>query len=72
MSSSGKVILKLKPANKRRLKRRIKLLQREYRHRLKDFGAVQRSLSSVHGHLIHGHTYRFKMKLFREAVFVVG
>jgi hypothetical protein len=70
LTETGKVIRKLKTPNKRRLKRRMRLLQREYRGGVKDWDAVKRSLVSTHGHLIHGHTYRFRAKLYYKTVFV--
>ena len=72
LTKTGKVILKLKSSNKRRLKRRMKLLQRNYKYRLIDFDAVKRSLVSTNGHLMHGHTYRFKVRLYSKTVFTRG
>jgi len=69
LTDTGKVIRKLRTSNKRRLKRRIKLLQKEYNDGLIDFNAVKRSLVSTYGHLIHGHTYRLRNKLSRKTVF---
>ena len=72
LTPSGKVIKKLKSTNKRRLKRHIKLLQRDYQKHLINFAAVQRSLVSTQGHLMHGHTFRFREKLYRQTVFTRG
>jgi len=70
LTTTGKVILKLKSTNKRRLKRRIKLLQKNYKNRMINFDDVKRSLVSTNGHLILGHTYRFRTKLYRETRFI--
>ncbi|MCL2054430.1 MAG: RNA-directed DNA polymerase [Oscillospiraceae bacterium] len=69
LTDTGKVIRKLKTPNKRRLKRRMKLLQEEYRTGIIDIDDVKRSLVSTHGHLIHGHTYRFREKLYGKTAF---
>ena len=69
LTETGKVIQKLRTSNKSRLKRRLKLLQKDYKYGLIDFDAVKRSLVSTHGHLIHGHTYRLRVKLYSNAVF---
>jgi retron-type reverse transcriptase len=69
LTRTGKVILKLRTSNKRRLKRRLKLLQREYKYGIIDLPAVNRSFISTHGHLMHGQTYRLRSKLYRKTVF---
>jgi len=69
LSETGKVIRKLRTSNKKRLKRRLRLLQKEYRDWTIDFDAVKRSLVSTHGHLIHGHTYRLRSKLSEKTIF---
>jgi len=69
LTETGKVIRKLRTSNKRRLKRRLKLLQKEYRYGYIDFDAVKRSMASTDGHLIHGHTYQLRSKLYDETTF---
>ena len=69
LTETGKVIRKLRVSKKGRLKRRLKLLQREYEKGLIDLEAVKRSMVSTRGHLIHGHTYRLRNKLSMRTVF---
>ena len=70
MTESGKVIRKLKTPIKRRLKRRLKLLQQEYDRGLIELEGIERSLASTTGHLIHGHTYRLRSKVYYNAAFI--
>ena len=69
LSQTGKVILKLKSSNKRRLKRKMKLMQRNFTYRLIDLDAVKRSFVSINGHLMHGHTHKFRTKLYSNTRF---
>jgi hypothetical protein len=69
LTETGKVIRKLLTTNKRRFKRRMKLLSKEYSEGLIDFDAVKRSIMSAHGHLIHGHTYKLRTKVFYNTGF---
>jgi hypothetical protein len=69
LSESGKAVRKLRTANKKRLKRRRSLLHEEYKSGAIDFAAVNRSFVSLHGHLVHGHTYRLRERLYARTVF---
>ena len=70
LTETGKVIRKLLTSNKRRFKRRMKLLQKEYGEGLIELDVVKRSIASTHGHLIHGHTYKLRTKVFYNTVFI--
>jgi len=69
LTETGKVIRKLVASNKRRFKRRIKLLQKNYAKGQIDNSTVKRSIVSTHGHLLHGHTYKLHTKVFGNAIF---
>jgi len=69
LTGSGKVIRKLRNANKKSLKKRMKRLARDYHDWKLDLDAVNRSTVSTHGHLMHGNTYRLRNKLAWETVY---
>ena len=68
LTDTGRVIRRLKPQSKTRLKRRFKKLQKEYGEGQIDLEDVQASLASYRGHLMHGDTYRLKSRLLQEFV----
>ena len=70
LSETGKVIKMLRPQNKKRLKRRVKGLQKGYAERRLSFDDIKKSIVSTNGHLIHGHTYRLRTKIFNNTVFI--
>jgi len=70
LTETGKVIRKLKNSSKKRIKGKFRLLQHKYSNGEIDFDDVQRSLVSVRGHLVHGHTYRFREAICEKTVFV--
>lgn len=72
LTETGKVIRKLRQSRKKRLKRRIKVLQQEYAAGRKDLEGIKRSIASMQGHLIHGHTYRLRKKIYGNMVFTKG
>jgi hypothetical protein len=63
------VVKKLRTSAKKRLKRRLKGLQKGYAEGRLNFDDVNRSLAATHGHLIHGHTYRLRANLYGKTVF---
>ena len=70
LTDTGKVIRRLRTANKRRFKRRLKRFQWEYASGLTDFDAIKRSLASYKGHLQHGHTWKLRKEVYRRFVLV--
>lgn len=70
LTDTGKVIKKLVTQNKKRLKRRMKGLQKSYAEGKMDVDGIKRSMVSTNGHLIHGQTYRLRTKLYWNTVFV--
>jgi len=70
LTETGKVIRKLKTAGKKRIKGKLKLLQYKYSKRIFDFDDVKRSLVSINGHLLHGHTYRLRETLCGKTGFI--
>jgi len=70
LTETGKVIRKLKTAGKKRIKGKLKLLQYKYSKRIFDFDDVKRSLVSINGHLLHGHTYRLREDLYGKTGFI--
>ena len=69
LSESGKVIRKLKTTNKKRIKRRLKKMQKDYCDSIIGLDDIMRSMVSTNGHLVHGHTYRLRTKLYGKTVF---
>ncbi|MDR0615919.1 MAG: hypothetical protein LBG29_03835 [Synergistaceae bacterium] len=47
----------------------MKGLQKGYAEGRLDFNDVERGMASSHGHLIHGHTYCLRAKLYWKTVF---
>jgi RNA-directed DNA polymerase len=70
LTDTGKVIKRLRTQNKKRLKRRMKGLQKGYAEGRLELEDIKRSMASTNGHLAHGHTYRLKSKLYNETVFI--
>jgi retron-type reverse transcriptase len=69
LTKTGKVVKKLRTQSKKRLKRRMKGLRKGYAEGRLTLEDVQRSVASAHGHLIHGHTWRLREKVYREIAF---
>lgn len=70
LTDTGKVVKRLRTQNKKRLKRRLKGLQKGYAEGRLDWEDVKRSMAATHGHLTHGHTYRLRAKLYNKTAFV--
>lgn len=68
LTDTGKVIRRLRTSSKRRWKRRLKKMERQYREDEITFEEISRSVASYKGHLKHGHTYRLKRKVFHDFV----
>jgi hypothetical protein len=50
----------------------MKGLQKGYAEGRLTLDDVERSMASTHGHLAHGHTYRFRAALYDKTVFTKG
>lgn len=72
LTDTGKVIRRLRTKSKRRWKRRLKKMRRQYRQDELSFEEISRSIASYKGHLRHGHTYRLQQKVFRNFVLSKG
>lgn len=68
LTENGKVIRKLKPQSKVRVKRKFCKMQREYEMGLTDLEHIKMSLASYQGHLKHGHTYHLRQCLYQNFV----
>lgn len=66
LSSTGKVIRRLRTSNKKRMKRRLKRFRIAYRDGKISQDAIHRSLISYCGHLSHGHTYHLKKNILNH------
>lgn len=55
-------------SSKRRWKRRLKKIKRQYREDEISFEEITRSVASYKGHLKHGHTYKLQKKVFHDFV----
>lgn len=60
LTQTGKVIKKLRTANKKKYKRRLKYLQKMETMNIIPMAKVSKVLVSYHGHLKHGHTYKLQ------------
>jgi len=64
LTDTGKIVKKLRTQNKKRLKRRLKCLQKGYETGRLDLEDIRKSMAATHGHLKHGHTYKLKTKVY--------
>jgi retron-type reverse transcriptase len=69
MTDTGKIIRRLRRANKAAMKKRLKGLQSSYAEGRIDLDAVKSSMISTHGHLLYGDTYRLRKKVYGAMVF---
>ena len=69
LTDSGKVIKKLRRSSKVRFKNRLKKLQHEYKTGKAQLDDINRSLTSYHGHLKQGHTYKLRTHVFSKIKF---
>ncbi len=72
LTDTGKVVKRLRTSSKRRWKRKLKKLQRQYRDGEILLGDITCSIASYKGHLMHGHTYRLQKKVFHDFVLTKG
>ena len=70
LTGTGKVVKRLRTQNKKKLKRRMKGLQKGYAEGRLEWEDIKRNMAATHGHLIHGHTYKLRKKLYNKTVFV--
>lgn len=68
LTDTGKVIRKLRTSSKKRLKRRLKKFQKQYRQDEVKLDEITHSIASYKGHLKHGHTDRLQQKIFHDFV----
>lgn len=69
LSQTGKVVKKITLIGKRRLRRRMKGLQRQYREYKINFKDASCSILSSIEHLSHGNTWRLRFKYIAQTVF---
>jgi len=55
--------------NKGMMRRSLRGLAKVYGEGMKDFDTVKVSMSAITGHLIHGHTYRLRKKIYDGTIF---
>ena len=72
LTESDKVVKTLRTSNKRKLKRRIKGMQKGYSEGKVEWNDIKRSMASSNGHLLHGHTWKLRNRVYGKAVFVRG
>ncbi len=68
LTDTGKVVRKLKKQSKQRIKRRFKLLQRQYSDGEIEYDKLKQTVNSYNAHLLHGDTYVLRRKLYQEMV----
>ena len=69
MTNTGKVIRKLKSQRKKRIKRRIRKLQKDYADDARDWEYVSQVLTSYDGWMRHGDTWRLRNKMIYNVGF---
>lgn len=69
LTSTGKVIRKLRNSSKIRMKKKIKNLQLKYYNGKIEIDSINTVLASYKGHLKYGHTYRLRKNFFSKLVF---
>ena len=70
LTDSGKVVRKLMTSAKNRTKRRFRRMKNDYADGSRNLDDIKRSLTSTHGHLIHGHTYKLRKALWNRLILV--
>lgn len=70
VSATGKVVRKLRNTSKKRLKRRMKGLQKRFASGGLSVSEIRQRLASTTGHLLHGHTWRLRTKVYGLTGFV--
>ena len=70
LTDTGKVVKKLRQSGKRRLKKRIKGLQKGYAAGKAGIEDIKMSMAATRGHLMHGHTYKLQKNILDKTVFV--
>ncbi len=68
LTGTGKVIRRLRTSSKRRWKRRLKKIKKQYREDEISLEEITRSIASYKGHLRHGHTYKLQKRVFHDFV----
>lgn len=68
LTDTGKVVKRLRTKSKRRWKRRLKKMKRQYWENELLLEDITRSIASYKGHLRHGHTYRLRQRVFHDFV----
>ena len=66
ITDTGKIIRRVTHRTKFRFKRRLSLMQKQYKQDTITFNEVKVVLSAYHAHLIQGHTYRLMAKTLDE------
>lgn len=69
LTDSGKVVKRLRTQNKKRLKRRLRGMQKRYAAGEIQGEDIRRSMASTRGYLQYGHTRYMQQKICRKAVF---
>ena len=69
LTDTGKVIRKLKTQSKKRAKRRIRKLQKDYADDARDWEYVSQVLTSYDGWMRHGDTWRLRNKMIYNVGF---
>ncbi|MDR1832856.1 MAG: reverse transcriptase/maturase family protein [Fusobacteriaceae bacterium] len=72
LTETGKVIRKVTAQTKKRYKRLLKKMTKDYALGLIDLDFIQPRINSYTAHLKHGHTDRLRGKLARETSYVRG
>jgi hypothetical protein len=69
LTETGKVIRKVSVQTKKRYKRLLKKISKDYAERKVEFGFIKARVNSYNTHLKHGHTYKLRNKLSWETVY---
>ena len=72
LTATGKVVRRLRQKNKRRYKRKLRLLKLRYENETITADEIRQSLGSHHAHLSHGHTWMLRTRALKGFVLTGG
>ena len=62
------MVKKLRQTGKKRIRKRMNAMKHLYETGDIELEEIKRSLASTNGHLMHGDTWKLKVKLYKEFV----
>lgn len=69
ITDSGKIVRKLRRSSKKKMKRKLKYFQREYKLGRIELKKIHASIASWLGHAKHGNTYNLRKRILNKFIF---